>query len=306
LALVDVRARVEAFVRASRAPNTLRAYRADWGHFTAWCASAGVASLPAAAETVASYLSVMADSGLKAGSVQRRVSAIAAMHRAAGHESPTGTTLVKLTISGIRRALGVRQVGKDPVLTINLAGMCSHLRPGLLGIRDRAILLVGFAGAFRRSELVDLDVEDLQFSADGVKVVIGHSKTDQEGAGQTIGIARGTALCPAAALTAWLQAASITTGPVFRAIKHGKVQSPRLRDRTVALIVKRYAGAAGLDPKKFAGHSLRAGCVTQAAMSGVPEFAIMRQTRHKSSDMLRRYIRDARLFADNASARLGL
>jgi site-specific recombinase XerD len=293
-------------VRASRSPNTLRAYRSDWAHFTAWCARAGVASLPAAAETVASYLTTVADSGLKAGSVQRRVSAIAAMHGAAGHDSPTASTIVKLTISGIRRTLGTHQQGKDPVLTVNLAGMCSHLRPGLLGHRDRAILLVGFAGAFRRAELVGIDVADLQFSADGVKVLIGKSKTDQEGAGQTIGIARGTALCPCTALSTWLMSAGITSGPIFRAIKHGKVQDGRLRDRTVALIVKRHARLAGLDPSKFAGHSLRAGCVTQAAINGVPEFSIMRQTRHKSSDMLRRYIRDARLFADNASARLGL
>jgi integrase len=185
--------------------------------------------------------------------------------------------------------------------------MLSRAPDTLIGLRDRALLLVGFAGAFRRSELVALDVEDLEFTEDGMKVLIRRSKTDQEGAGQAVGIARGVNLCPVAALKAWLAAAGITSGPIFRPVnRHGRVQDRRLTDQVVALVVKRYAEAAGMDSRKYAGHSLRVGLVTSAAMNNVPEYVIQKQTRHKSTDMLRRYIRDVSLFRDNASSRVGL
>jgi len=186
--------------------------------------------------------------------------------------------------------------------------MCSHTPAGLGGIRDRALLLIGFAGGFRGSELVGLDVEDVEWSDEGVRLLIRRSKTDQESAGQFVAIARGTTLfCPVAALAEWLRASGITSGPLFRPVNcYGHLGPGRLGDRNVALIVKRYANAAGLDPAQYAGHSLRAGLVTQAAINGVPERAIMRQTRHQSSAMLGRYIRDANLFRDNASGRLGL
>lgn len=299
--------RVISYVRQSRSDNTLRGYKSDWRHFSAFSESLGIEPMPATPEMVASYLSACADSGLKAGSIQRRVSAITAMHQAAGHASPTSNATVKLCLAGIRRALGTHQEGKTPALTADLAAMCSHLPSDLLGIRDRAILLIGFAGAFRRSELVGLNVEDLQFGDDGVRILIAHSKTDQEGAGQVVGIARGMSLCPVAALQAWLSAAGITTGPVFRSVtRHGEIKSSRLTDQVVALVVKRYSTGAGIEAAKYSGHSLRAGLVTQAALNRVPEYVIMRQTRHKSTEMLRRYIRDAALFRDNASAQLGL
>src|SRR5581483_6023178 len=194
-----------------------------------------------------------------------------------------------------------------PVLTPDMAAMLAHVPAGLLGTRDRALLLVGFAGALRRSELVGLNVEDLEFTDDGVKVLIGRSKTDQDGEGQTVGIARGLKLCPVGALRSWLTAAHISSGPVFRSVnRHGKVQPSAITDQVVALVVKRYAAAAGLNARQYAGHSLRAGLVTSAAINNVPEYVIQRQTRHKSTDMLRRYIRDASLFRDNASARVGL
>jgi site-specific recombinase XerD len=305
--LEPFRPQVEAFIRASRAANTLRGYRADWSDFCDWCAVSGLESMPAAPETVAAYIATVADRGLKAGSVQRRVSAIAAMHQAAGFDSPTGKAAVRLTLAGIRRALGTRQECKAALLTADLAAMVSHLPAGLKGTRDRALLLLGFAGAFRRSELCGLDVEDLAIGPDGVKITVRRSKTDQEGAGQAVGIARGGALCPVAALEAWLRASGITAGPVFRAVdRHGKLSAGRLDDRTVARTVKGYAAAAGLDAAKYSGHSLRAGLATQAALNDVPERIIQKQTRHKSSDMLRRYIRDASLFRENASARVGL
>lgn len=263
--------------------------------------------MPARPEVVANYLSVCADSGLKSGTIQRRVSAIAAMHNAAGYDSPTSNSAVKLCLSGIRRVLGTRQQGKKPTLTADIAAMCSHMSPNLLGIRDRAILLIGYSGAFRRSELVGLDCEDLEFGNDGVRVTIRNSKTDQEGAGEVIGIARGTSLCPVLALQAWLSRAPIANGPVFRSVtRHGHVSNRRLSDQVVALLVKRYVIVAGLEPASYSGHSLRAGLVTQATLNGVPEGDIMRQTRHRSSEMLRRYIRDAKVFRDNVSGQLGL
>lgn len=298
---------VARYARASRAESTLRGYRSDWADFQRWCQRHSLESLPADPATVAAYISACADRGdLKAGSIQRRVSSIAAFHTSNGFASPTVSAEVKLTIAGVRRTLGVAQTGKSPVLTADVAAMLAHVPDKLLGVRDRALLLIGFAGAFRRSELVALDVEDIEFREDGLKVTIRRSKTDQEGAGQVIGIAHGSKLCPVRALQEWLTAAGITSGPIFRRIdRHGKMFD-RMNPEAVALVVKRYAAAAGLDPATVAGHSLRAGLCTQAAINGVQELAIMRQTRHKSSDMLRKYIRDASLFRDNASARVGL
>jgi site-specific recombinase XerD len=307
-ALAPFLLRARDYIRASRADSTLRGYRADFRDFSDWSEARGFRPLPATPEIICAYLSALADSGkLKMGSIQRRVSAIAAAHMAANLDSPTTSTAVRLCLAGIRRALGVRQEGKTACLTSDLAAMLSHLPAGLVGIRDRALLLVGFAGAFRRSELVALEVEDLTHGEDGVKVLIRKSKTDQEGAGQVVGIAHGTKLCPVDALRAWLSAAGITSGPIFRSVnRHGQVGADALTPQTVALVVKRYAAAAGLDAAKYAGHSLRAGLVTSAAMNNVPTHVIMRQTRHRSAEMVARYIRDVSLFRDNASARVGL
>ena len=299
--------RVLKYARASRSENTVRGYKSDWADFAEWCDASGLNALPALAETVASYLVCRADEGLKAGTIQRRVSAIAANHTAAGFENPALKAAVRLTLAGIRRTIGTHQQGKTPILTADIAAMLSYIPGTLLGKRNRALILLGFAGALRRSELVGIDVDDVTFTEEGARLMIRKSKTDQEGNGQTIGIAFGNALCPVRALRDWLTAAAITSGPVFRSVnRHGGVQDGRLTDQVVASVVKAAAKTAGLDPANFAGHSLRAGLVTQAAINGVQERAIMKQTRHKSSDMLRRYIRDASLFRDNASARVGL
>jgi integrase len=178
-----------------------------------------------------------------------------------------------------------------------------------IGARDRALLLLGFAGAFRRSELVALDIDDVQITREGMIVTIRRSKTDQEGAGQKVGIPRGRhpGTCPVKALAAWLGLAGIEAGAIFRPItRHGLIQPGRLTDRSVARIVQRTAEAAGLDPSQFAGHSLRAGLATSAAMAGAEERDIMRQTRHKSVVVARRYIRDGSLFRNNAAGTVGL
>ena len=268
--------RVQEYALASRSTNTLRGYRSDWTHFAAWCKQQGFLALPALPETVAAYLTTVADRGLKAGSIQRRVSAIAANHTANGFESPTRKAAVRLTLAGIRRKLGTHQEGKTPVLTVDITAMLAAVPDTLIGKRNRALILLGYAGALRRSELVSIDVEDLTFSADGIRLHIRKSKTDQEGAGQVIGISFGGALCPVRALEAWLQASGITTGPVFRGVtRHGHVQADRLTDQVVASVVKASSAAAGLDPRRYAGHSLRAGLVTQAAMNDIPEHRIM-------------------------------
>lgn len=299
----------KTYVAHAKASNTLRAYRADWNDFTAWCEARGVQPLPATPETVALYLSELAASGKKTSTLQRRVSSISQAHQAAGYDSPTRSSKVRAVMAGIRRVHGSAEKGKAPILVDDLRRMVAQLPDTLLGVRDRAILLLGFAGAFRRSELVSLDVADLEFTRQGLIVTLRRSKTDQDGRGSKVGIPYGSnpETCPVRAVQAWLEATGITEGPLFRPInRHGQIQPARLSGEGVAIVVKRWAGAAGLDPDKFAGHSLRAGLATSAAIAGVNERAIMNQTRHRSVNMVRRYIRDGNLFRENAAAMVGL
>ena len=307
LELLDDRARDYAY--RSRAEATWRGYASDWRGFAAWCRQHGLQALPAAPETVARYL-VDAAARYKTGSLQRHLSAIASAHRAGGHESPTRAEAVRLVWAGIRREHGTAQQGKAPLVTADVAAMVAALPRGPLGVRDRALLLVGFAGAFRRSELVALDVADVERTAAGLVVTIRRSKTDQEGAGRKLGIPAGKnpRTCPVRALRAWLELARIQDGPLFRGVdRHGNVLG-RLSDRGVARAVKRAAERAGLDPERYAGHSLRAGLATAAAAAGVEERVIARQTGHRSMVVLRRYIRDGELFrpGQNAAAAVGL
>lgn len=303
------------YAAAAKAPNTVRAYAADWRHFTTWCSSAALQAVPAAPETVALYLSAHAGE-LKAATLQRRLSAISQAHQLAGHESPTSSAAVRLVWAGIRRTHGTAQEGKAPALIEDLRAMVAAMVPRrgqpwrLLELRDRALLLLGFAGAFRRSELVGLDVADLEFSRGGVIVNLRRSKTDQEGQGRRIGIPRGRDVetCPMHGLQAYLRRAGVDSGPLFRGLnRHGQLLPGRLSDKAVTLVVKRRAAAIGLDPERFAGHSLRAGLATSAAAAGATERAIMNQTGHKSVTMVRRYIREGDLFGrDNAAAVVGL
>ena len=212
-------------------------------------------------------------------------------------------------MAGIRRARGTAPTQKAPLRTADIRAMLAQLPDSLLGARDRALLLLGFAGGFRRSELVALDVADLEKATHGVTVTLRRSKTDQAGEARKVGVPRGhhPETCPAGALDGWLQAAEIDDGPVFRGVdRHGNVSPRRLCDRTVARVVKRAVEATGLDPARFAGHSLRAGLATTAAEAGASERSIMEQTGHRSTLMVRRYIREGSLYADNAATTLGL
>lgn len=297
------------YAARSRAPNTKRAYQNDWRDFTSWCEEQGLQPLPATPQTIALYLTARAETH-RVSTLQRRLSAISQAHKAAGYP-PVSTREEPLhsVWMGIKREKGTAQQGKAPVVTEELRAMVTTLPDTLLGIRDRALLLLGFAGAFRRSELVSLDVDDLNMTRDGLIVTLRRSKTDQEGQGQKIGIPYGSnpTTCPVRALQAWLEASGITEGPLFRSIdRHGNLQPGRLSDKAVALVVKRRAEAVGLDPSKYSGHSLRAGLATSAAAAGASERAIMNQTRHRSVMMVRRYIRDGSLFRENAAAMVGL
>lgn len=299
---------VREYVRASKAESTLRGYTSDWNHFCAWSESLNICPLPASPEAVASYIAECAER-LKVGSIQRRLNAVAEAHKAMGFESPTHSAMVRNTIKGIRRTKGTAVVQKAAALTEHIRAMIDATDAGLIGARDRALILLGFAGAFRRSELVGLDCEDCSFAKDGLTVTQRRSKTDQEGVGRKIGIPYGSnpETCPVRVLQTWTEQSGITTGPVFRSItRHGRVQPGRLSGIDVARIIKKLATRAGLDSTKYAGHSLRAGHATTAAIAGASERSIMNQTGHRSVQMVRRYIRDGNLFRENSAARLGL
>ena len=296
------------FIRASKAENTLRGYQSDWREFCAWCEGHGAGPLPASPETVASYIAECTGR-LKVGSVQRRLNAIAEAHKAAGLDSPTAAGMVKNTMKGIRRTLGTAPVQKVPTLTDDIRAMVDATDAGLIGARDRALILLGFAGAFRRSELVALDIEDCAFGKDGLTVTLRRSKTDQQAAGRKVGIPYGSnpETCPVRTVQAWLELAGQSARPLFRAIsRHGHVRPRRLSPIDVARVVKKLADRAGLDAAKYAGHSLRAGHATSAAIAGASERSIMNQTGHRSVQMVRRYIRDGSLFRDNSAGKLGL
>jgi site-specific recombinase XerD len=286
--------------RQEKAKATRRAYGSDFEIFRAWCASRGVSALPATAESVAAFLASEVESGIRPSTIGRRVAAVRYAHKLAGHAVPTDDERVKATVRGIRRTLGTAAHKKAPATAERVIAMAVGTGEGLKGLRDRALLLLGFAGAFRRSELVALDCEDVEESETGIKITIRHSKTDQEGQGAAIGIVRGSIACPVAALQAWRDAAGITTGPLFRSIRKGGKVGARLTDQSVADIVKIHAERVGLDPKLFAGHSLRAGFLTSAAKRGASIFKMMDVSRHRSVDTLRGYVRDAEIFKDHA------
>jgi site-specific recombinase XerD len=303
----DAHQKAREFVHAAKAASTVRAYRSDWRDFETWCSASGLTPMPSAPETVALYLAARADK-LKPATLGRRLAAIAKAHQAAGHDSPASMrhAAVSEVIKGIRRTKGVAQDRKAPLLAPQLIRALVMMRTDLVGLRDRALLLIGFAGALRRSDLVSLDVADVEVGEDGLTVTLRRSKTGQEGAGRKIGIPRASSreTCPLRALQAWLTAASITEGALFRSVnRHGHIGG-RLSDKHVAIAVKQAAAPAGLDAKSFAGHSLRAGLVTSAAIQGRSDRSIMNQTGHRSVAMVRRYVREASLFRDNAASGL--
>jgi site-specific recombinase XerD len=299
---------VREYIRASKSDNTIRGYQSDWRAFCAWSESRGLCPLPALPETVAAFIADCA-SNLKVGSIQRRLNAISEAHKAVGLESPTHSGIVGNTMKGIRRTKGTAPVQKTATLVEDIRAMADATDAGLIGLRDRALILLGFAGAFRRSELIWLSLDDCAFSKDGLAVTLRRSKTDQLGLGRKIGIPYGSnpETCPVRNVQTWIEQAVIIAGPLFRAVnRHAKVQLRGLSGNDVARIVKKLAQRAGLDEARYAGHSLRAGHATAAAIAGASERSIMNQTGHRSVQMVRRYIRDGSLFRENSAGRLGL
>ena len=333
LPLAEDASRARAFARAATAANTKRAYRSDWADFCAWSDDRGVSALPASAETVALYVASRAEAGpddadgrptpgLKVSTLERRLSAINQAHRQMGHDAPASRRDEPLhsVWAGITRTKGVAVDKVSPTLPDDLRHMVEALPRGedgewtLAAKRDRALLLVGFAGALRRSELVAIEAGHVQFTAEGMRLRLPRSKADQEGRGATLGIHYGRTpqTCPVRALRSWLQAGREATGatlagPLFRKVdRWGRLWEAGLTSGAVARLVKRAASRAGLDAALYSGHSLRAGFATQAARAGKHERAIMAHTRHKSERVLREYIREGALFEENPTDGIGL
>ena len=299
-----------AFAQRAKAERTISEYSAQWRRFSAWCAARGLEPLPCEPHTLALYLSDRAAT-LKVASLAMALAAIANRHKSAGLAQPQQHPRIAELWSGIRRSLGSEQRRVSPLLPEDLLRMSRALPHTLAGKRDRALLVIGLAGALRRSELVALELGDIQFApSGGIVLRIGRSKVDQEGRGSRIGLARGrhAATCPERTLRAWLEAARIRSGPVFRRMSAAdRVLGGALTGQSVAKIIKRRCRAAGLDPSIYSGHSLRAGLATSAARAGKGDRAIMRQGRWSGRSMVDRYVREARLLdPSNASADIGL
>jgi site-specific recombinase XerD len=298
------------FLAAAKAGSTRRAYASDWRHFTEWCRRHSLEPLPARPETVALYLADLASTH-KPATLRRRLTVIGRAHQAAGAPSPASRDepLVSETLKGIRRTKGAAQDGKRPLYTHQLRAIVRALPENLQGRRDRALLLVGFAGGFRRSELAALTLENVAAGPDGLVIRLRRSKTDQEGQGREVAVPFGShpETCPVRAYQDWLSAAGVNDGPVFREVdRHGHIEARALHKDSIGTIIKRGVARIGLDPAEYAGHSLRAGLATQAYLNGASELAIMKQTGHRSLATVRKYIRENELFRDNPAAKLGL
>lgn len=296
----DLPEQVRTYLRDAVSENTRRAYKADLNHFAEWGGS-----IPCGPETVAAYLAEHADS-LAVATLKRRIAAISVAHEARGHPTPTSSKLVQAAMRGIQRTHGSAQRQAKPLLVEDLMRIMPMLGNGPKDTRDKALLLVGFAGGFRRSELVALNIEDIDLVRQGLTINIRRSKTDQTGEGRQIGVpfARGRH-CPVRAFETWREMTGISVGPLFRPItRHGKIEEARLSGEAVSKIVKERIAVIGHDQGGYSGHSLRAGLATSAAMAGLSTLAIRQQTGHRSDATLARYVRSGELFANNAAGKL--
>lgn len=303
--------KAKLYAKSAKAPSTLRAYTSDWRHFEDWCRVHRLQSLPASPDTIALYISDLASDHAVA-TITRRLCSITGKHRTSGFPNSPATSqhlIVSETLKGIRRVLGTAQEGKSPLLTPDIRKIVAKCPKGIRGDRDKLLILIGFAGAFRRSELAQMRIRDLTIYKDGVVIRLPRSKTDQEGEGRKVGIPRGKSrtTCPVRALDRWLKVTKIKSGSLLRPVsKTGHVLARALHPDSIGRLVKGAAARAGLSNIRcISGHSLRSGCVSQAART-CSESQIMRQTGHKTAAMVRRYIRGARIIADSPAGRLGL
>ena len=277
-------------LKNSKANNTLRAYQSDFRDFTSFCTKNAFSAMPTQPKVIALYVTHLSKTS-KFSTLKRRIASISVIHKLKGHYLDTKHPIIMENLHGIKRALGAKQKAKKPILINDLKLIIKAIDNKKL--RDKALILIGFAGGFRRSELVNIDYEDVEFVTEGVKIIIKRSKTDQFGEGsiKAIPYFNNSEYCPVLALKSYFHIK-------FSEEKDGKVFD--ISDKSVALIIKKYAQKAGLDSSKYAGHSLRSGFATTAAEFGAEERNIMAMTGHKTTQMVRRYIHEANLFKNNA------
>jgi integrase len=306
--IANLRDQVQQNLESSESVSTKKAHKSDWADFERWCREHHTPALPARPDAVAAYISDLAASS-RPSTIQRRLATVSVAHKASGLTSPTGDLLVRKVLKGIKNRVGTARIKKAPLRVADLRRVNEVLPNTLKGKRDLAILLIGFFGGMRRSELVGLDLADIQFVAEGVRVTIRRSKCDQQGEGHVKDLSFGSQreLCPVFALKGWIELAGITEGPIFRPItRHGKMSPERLSGKAVGGVVKEIAEALKLDSELYGGHSLRAGFVTDCLKHGVPTPVIKRITGHRSDSMLAEYMREAQMFDYNLTAALGL
>jgi site-specific recombinase XerD len=298
-------------LQSSKANNTIRAYKSDFKDFSLFCTQNGFKSLPSDPKIVSLYLTHLSTKNIKISTLRRRLVSIGVIHKLKGHYLDTKHPSIIENVMGIKRRKGSIQKGKKPLLINNLKKIINVIDyindEEIKKLRDRSILLIGFSGGFRRNEIVSLDYNDLDFVSEGLKINLKRSKTDQFGEGSVKGLPyfEKPQYCPVVSIQRWIEITKITSGPIFRRfIKGSKLSENRLTDQSVALIIKKYLKLAGIDSKNYSGHSLRSGFATSAAESGVEERSIMAMTGHKSTEMVRRYIKEANLFKNNALNKL--
>ncbi len=294
-------------LKSSKAINTIRAYKSDFKDFGAFCAKHSFKALPTEPKIVALYLTYLSGKDAKMSTLRRRLVSIGMMHKLKGYYLDNKHPVIIENLMGIKRTKGSIQRGKKPILLNQLKAIINVINQEKIEeikkIRDKAIILVGFGGGFRRTELISIDHEDLEFVTEGVKITIKRSKTDQFGEGMTKGLPyfSNETYCPVAHLKKWIKISNIKDGPVFRRFAKGcSLTSNRLTDQSVVLLIKRYLALAGIENKNYSGHSLRSGFATVSAESGADERSIMAMTGHKTTQMVRRYIKEANLFKNNA------
>ena len=293
-------------LKASKANNTLRAYRSDFRDFTVFCVKHGFKSMPSDPKIVSLYLTHLSKKS-KFSTLRRRLVSISVIHKLKGHYLDTKHPVIIENLMGIKRAKGSKQVGKKPILISHLTKIINVINEQnieeIVKLRNKALILVGFGGGFRRNELISTDYEDLEFVSEGVKITLKRSKTDQFGEGMIKGLPYFSKedYCPVTSLKNWLKISKIKTGPIFRRFAKGSALTEyRLTDQSVVLIIKNCLKLAGIENNNFSGHSLRSGFATVAAEAGADERSIMAMTGHKTTQMVRRYIKEANLFKNNA------
>ena len=295
----------------SKASNTVRAYKSDFKDFGLFCVQNGFKNLPSEPKIVSLYLTNLSTKEIKLSTIKRRLVSIGVIHKMNGHYLDTKHPIIIENLMGIKRRKGIVQKGKKPILINDLTKIVDVINKekieDIKKLRDKSIILIGFAGGFRRNEIVSLDFEDLEFVFEGLKINVKRSKTDQFGAGLTKGLPyfENKLYCPVTTIRRWINVSKIKDGPLFRRFAKGsKLLENRLTDQTVALIIKQYLNIAGINSENYSGHSLRSGFATSAAEAGADERSIMAMTGHKSTEMVRRYIKEANLFKNNALNKL--